>query len=408
MSYLLFVRDNARWITSGFLLFFFSAFGQTYFISLFAGEIRSEYGLSHGSFGWLYMVATLLSAVSLTKLGQIVDQYSARKVTGIVTSALACASVMMAITHHVVALFVTIYLLRLFGQGMMTHTAFTLMGRWFSTERGRAVSTATLGMNTAEALFPVAFVALVRWVDWRNAWWLAAAVLLVAALPLITTLVSVERDTQDAKIPARQARTRDWTRGEVLRDAVFYIVLLATIPPAFIGNTIFFHQVYLIDMRGWSQEAFASSFTFYAAMTVVFVVVSGQLVDRFSALRLFPFYAVPLGLGCVLLGTVEWQWTSFAFMALYGITNGFSLTLLGSLWPEIYGLRHLGSIRAAIVAVLVFASALGPGVAGMLIDLGVDYSDQITALGVYCLLVPILAWGARGQVEKRSARRRIG
>jgi len=41
---------------------FGSSVGQTYFISLFAGEIRTEFNLSHGRFGALYTAATIASA----------------------------------------------------------------------------------------------------------------------------------------------------------------------------------------------------------------------------------------------------------------------------------------------------------------------------------------------------------
>ena len=129
MKFLLFLRDNARWLAGGFLLTFFSSFGQTFFISLSAGNIREEYGLSHGGFGTLYMVATLGSALTLPYLGQIVDRYSVRKVAMFIVPMLALATVSMALSSHIVQLAVTIYLLRLFGQGMMTHTAFTAMGR---------------------------------------------------------------------------------------------------------------------------------------------------------------------------------------------------------------------------------------------------------------------------------------
>jgi sugar phosphate permease len=384
-----FLRDNARWLAGGFLLFFFSAFGQTYFISLSAGDIRREYALSHGEFGSLYMAATLLSALTLTRLGQVVDRSSAQRVALLVVPMLALAAASMALSRHVVPLFVTLYLLRLFGQGMMSHTAFTVMGRWFSAQRGRAVSIATLGMNTGEALFPPVFVALAAAIGWRNTWWLAAGALLLIALPVIAALVAVERAPRASEPMARSSEARDWTRAEALRDPVFYLVILAMMPPAFIGNTIFFHQVYLVELRGWSLEVFVSSFTLYASMTIVFALLSGYLVDRFSALALLPFYLLPLGLACVLLGSVDAQWIAFAFMALYGLSNGFSLTLFGSLWPEIYGLKHLGSIRAVIVAILVFASAMGPGVSGFLIDHGASYPAQIIAMGIYCLVISI-------------------
>ncbi len=402
MPFLSFVRDNARWLAGGFLLFLFSAFGQTYFISLSAGEIRKEYGLSSGTFGTLYMAATLLSALTLTQLGPIVDRYSARKVVLIIIPMLAAAAGLMAWSRHLLLLFGAIYLLRLFGQGMMTHTAFTIMGRWFSAERGRAVSLATLGMNTGEAMFPLLYVALAGLAGWRTTWGLVAGVLLLGALPLVTSLIAAERAAHASETPSRVSKVRDWTRGEVLRDPLFYVVLLAMVPPAFIGNTIFFHQVYLVDLRGWSLETFASSFPLYAAMTIVFVLASGHLVDRFTALRLLPFYLLPLGLGCILLGLVEQSWIAFTFMALYGISNGFSLTLFGSFWPELYGLQHLGAIRAVIVAILVFASAMGPGLTGSLIDLGVSYPAQIMVLGVYCLVISVVVGQLRNRISARA------
>nr|MBA3448750.1 MFS transporter [Pseudaminobacter sp.] len=168
MTFPAFIRDNARWLAGGFLLTFFSSFGQTFFISLSAGSIRQEYGLSHGGFGMLYMLATLASALTLPRLGQVVGRYSARNVTLCIVPMLALAAVSMAISTHIVLLALTIYLLRLFGQGMLTHTSFTATGRWFSAQRGRAMSVITLGHNSGEAVFPLIFVAISVTVGWRN------------------------------------------------------------------------------------------------------------------------------------------------------------------------------------------------------------------------------------------------
>lgn len=390
MQFFVFLRDNARWLGGGFLLFFFSSFGQTFLISLSAGDIRREYALSHGGFGSLYMAATLASALTLPRLGHLADHYSAKKLALLVLPMLALAAAVMALSRHLVTLFMAIYLLRLLGQGMMSHLAFTTMARWFSAQRGRAISLGTLGLNTGEAVLPLVFVALAASLGWRNTWWLAAGALLLLAAPLIAALVSVERAAQASDPVARVATARDWSRAEVLRDPLFYAVMLAMVPPAFIGNTIFFHQVYLVELRGWSLTAFASSFTLYALMTIAFTLISGQLIDRVGGLRLLPFYLLPLGLALLLLGSVQAAWSMFAFMALYGVSNGFSLSLYGSLWPELYGIRHLGAIRAVILSLLVFASATGPGLAGLLIDAGVSYPALIVTLGAYCLAISLV------------------
>jgi MFS family permease len=402
MPSLVFLRDNARWLAGGFLLTFFSSFGQTFFISLSAGDVRREYGLSHGDFGLIYMVATLGSALTLPKLGQIVDRHSAQKVALVTMPMLALAAVMMSFSSSVVVLVLSIYMLRLFGQGMMTHNAMTAMARWFSAQRGRAVSVTTLGHNAGEAVFPLLFVLVAGLVGWRNSWLLAAAVLMLFALPVIFGLIAVERAPRASDPVSTKPVARDWTRAEVLGDPLFYLLLMGVMAPGFIGTTIFFHQVYLVELRGWSLELFAGSFTFMAAMTITFALIAGQLVDRVSAVSLLPTFLVPLGLSCLALGLLEAQWSVFVFMALLGLSYGFSSTLFGALWPEIYGLKHLGSIRAVMVAILVFATAMGPGLTGYLIDLGIALPAQIVVMGLYCLAMVAVMSVVTRRLRQRS------
>lgn len=396
MPIIRFLFDNARWIVAGFLLTFFSAFGQTYFISLSAGAVRDEFGLSHGGFGTLYMVATLASALTLPWLGRIVDWYSTRKVVFIVVPALAAACAAMTINHSLVALAVIIYLLRLFGQGMMTQTAFTATARWFVGSRGRAISLVTLGHNVGEAIFPLLFVVAAGVVGWRGTWAMAAGLLIVFALPVAGSLIRGERQPRAGDKPESRRVSRDWTRGEVLRDPLFHIILAGVLAPGFIGTTIFFHQIYLVELRGWSLESFAASFALMSLLTITFALVSGHLVDRFSAVSLLPGFLVPLSLACLVLGLFDGQWSAFAFMALLGMSYGISSTLFGALWPELYGLEHLGSIRSIVVAFMVFATAMGPGITGYLIDIGVSYPVQIVAMGFYCIVASaVLFWASR-------------
>ncbi len=402
MSILHFLRDNARWLAGGFLLTFFSTVGQTTFISLSAGHIRSEYGLTHGQFGMIYMLGTLASALSLPRIGPVVDRYSPRTVALFVIPILACAAALMAVSTHVALLLVGIYFLRLFGQGMMVHTAYTAVARWFAAQRGRALSLVIIGHNAGDALFPPAFVALAAIAGWRGVWWIAAAALVAAALPAVVSLIAVDRSPRSSDPPPRIVDARDWTRAEVIRDPVFYMALLGVAAPSFIVTTIFFNQVYLVELRGWSLGVFASTFAVMAVINTCFTLVSGQLIDRFSGLALLPFVLLPLALACFVLGGVEAQWSAFVFMGLIGVSNGLSTTLFGAVWPEIYGLKHLGAIRSLIVAASVLGSAGGPGLSGWLIDLDVSYPAQIVGMGVYCLAASLILWRASVMARSRK------
>lgn len=403
MSFFIFLRDNMRWLAGGFLLTFFSSFGQTFFISLSSGHIRSEYGLSNGQFGALYMVATLASAVTITRLGKIVDYMSVVRVVVLTIPFLALSALAMGLSTSIVVLGVTLYGLRLFGQGMMTHNALTAMGRWYAVQRGRAVAMTVLGQQAGGAIFPILFVTLSLALGWRSTWLMSAAFLMIVGLPLIYALMRVERMPRAGDGIERRRAVRDWTRAEVLRDPLFWLTLCGVLAPGFIGTTIFFHQVYLVNLRGWSMPVFAGSFAVMAAFEFVFALISGALIDRFTAVAILPSFLVPLAAGCMVLGLVDAQWGIFLFMAILGISWGFSSTLFGAVWPEMYGTKHLGSVRSIIMALMVFSTAIGPGLTGYLIDAGVSYPGQIITMGVYCILASFMMVAVSRRVRLRNA-----
>ncbi|MEX6508540.1 MFS transporter [Jiella sp. M17.18] len=385
MEFFAFIGRNVRWLAGGFLLCFFSSFGQTFYISLSNGDIRHEYGLSNGQFGLIYMAGTLASAATLPTLGWLLDRYPAWRVASVTIVCLAAATLAMAFSTSLPFLFVSIYLLRLFGQGMMTEISMTTTGRWFAANRGRAMAITTLGLHAGTGLLPLVFVFVSAALGWRGTWIAGATVLGVVALPAIVWSTFRERDPQ-SEVKGRPApAVRDWTLREVLRSPVFWLINASVLAPPFIGTTIFFHQVYLTHLRGWSIEVFASGFAVMSATTVVFSLLCGSLIDRFTAVRILPFFLIPMAISCLVAGTFTAEASIFVFMTFLGISNGLSSTLLGALWPELYGVKHLGQVRSVIVALMVLSSAIGPGVTGVLIDWNVSYPLQIEAMGLYCV-----------------------
>src|SRR5690606_16632841 len=132
-------------------------------------------------------------------------------------------------------------------------------------------------------------------------------------------------------------------------------------------------------------------------------LLAGQLIDRFSAVSLLPLFLVPLALACLAAAFLTAPWAIFVFMGLMGVSYGVSSTLEGALWPEIYGTKHLGAVRSVAVAAMVFASALGPGLTGYLIDAGVDYSHQLATMGAYSLAAAALMWFVSRRLRHRSS-----
>ncbi|HHS94245.1 MAG TPA: MFS transporter [Rhodobacterales bacterium] len=391
MGFLVFLRSNAAWLAAGFLLTFTSSFGQTFFISLFAGQIRAEFGLSNGQWGGLYTLATTASALAMIWAGVLTDRYRVRSLGPIVFAALALAAFGMALAPSVWMLGIVVFALRLTGQGMANQLALVAMARWFVATRGKAFAIARLGYSFGEALLPMIFVALLSLYHWRLLWVVAALVVL-AAVPVLFALLKQERVPSEMSADHHSAGLggRHWTRREVLRHRLFWFAVPLLIgPPAFV-TSLFFHQVHLAEVKGWPLLQYVSLFPLYSGLGLIVMLLSGQVVDKLGTARLIPWLLLPMAGGFYLMGQAETLTGAGLAFALLALTSGANGTVPSAFWAEFYGTRHIGSIKALASALMVFGSAIGPGLTGLLIDLGVPLPNQMIGIALYFVLASAL------------------
>ncbi|VAV95839.1 Uncharacterized MFS-type transporter [hydrothermal vent metagenome] len=391
MDYIRFLKNNLRWLMAGALLTLASTFGQTYFIALFGSQIREAFSLTHGGFGFVYMIATLASAVTLVWLGQLADVMRL-KTLGLATIAgLTVAAFSMGFATSWIWLAISLYLLRLFGQGMMSHVAMTAMARWFNSHRGRALSVASLGHAVGEAILPGLAVVALLYVGWRETWLLAAGILALVIAPVFFFLTRKERAI--GKVAGDAENSDDgahWQRRQVLRDWLFYAMLPGTLASSFIVTVVFFHQAYLVETKGWSMAVWGGFYPFFAVAATVVALAVGWAVDRWSARQLLSVYLLPLALAVVIFAYGQNQAAGLAGMIAIGGSVGAAQTLSSAVWAELYGTAHLGSIKALTAAGGVLASAIGPGLTGYLLDIGVSLESIFVAMAVYCVVMSAL------------------
>lgn len=392
MRTLRFIQQNATWLAAGFLLTFSSSFGQTFFISIFAGEFQSEFGLSHGDWGLLYMIGTLASAPVMIWAGALTDVFRVRVLGGLTLVLLALACVMAAAVSAIWILPFVIFFLRFAGQGMASHIAAVAMARWFVAARGRALSIASLGYAIGEALLPIIFVGLLVTMDWRALWLVSAAIALALA-PVIAVLLRQERTPQSIakESEATGINNRHWTRAEVLRLPLFWFILPTLLGPPAFGTAFFFLQVHLAELKDWTHLQLVSLFPIYTGVAVISIVLSGFVIDRFGTRRMMPFYGAFSAFGYLVFAATDNLIIGGVGIALIGITSGLQATIPIAFWAEFFGTRYLGSIKALASAIMVLGSAIGPGLTGALIDLNIGYETQLVWIAGYFLLACGLA-----------------
>ena len=377
------------WIGGGYLSMLATLAGQTVFISLFGGAIRQDFAMSAGQYGLVYTAATLGSAVVLVFLGPLADRYSPRAVGVASIAGLAAACLLMSFSTSVTVLLFALFGLRLCGQGMLSHNSATALTRWFRRFRGRALAISQFGYSTGEAVLPVLVAIGIAAFGWRNVWQLAALLLVVVFIPAIALLFR-ERAEGDARkgdaARADEAPPSPWTRRAVVRDGLFWLVLLGVLANPAIVTLIFFHQANLLETKGWDPLVFAASVPILSITSAVCGMLGGALIDRYGAWRLLPYVLLPLGLANLTLWLGTGEWTIALFFFLTGLSAGVVMGVVSVVWAELYGTAHLGAIRSVATAALVLASAAGPGLAGVLIDMGVSLERQCLYYGVYCVL----------------------
>ncbi len=393
MSFLAFLDRNAPFLAVGVLLTFCSSFGQTFFISIFAGEIRSAFELSHGDWGFLYSVGTTASAALMVWTGILTDTFRVRVLGPAVLACLAASCLLMATVSTWWGLAAAIFALRFCGQGMATLVATVAMARWFVASRGKALSVSRIGVELGSAALPISFVALMGTVDWRTLW-LAAAVIVLVILPMLWPLLSLERTPQSIAKDEQGVGMRNdhWTRGRMLRHPLYWLTIPMLIAPPAFSTAFFFLQVHFAETKGWSHLGLVSTFPVFTASAIVAMFVAGPVIDRIGTARLMPLVILPMALGFAGLAVAGSLPTAAVFVGCLGLTQGLNSTVPQAFWAEFYGTRYLGGIKALAAAVMVLGTAIGPALTGALIDLGIPFEDQLWGITAYFVAAAAIVW----------------
>jgi len=323
MPILVFLRDNAPWLSAGVLLTFLSSFGQTYFIAIFAGEIRETFALSHGEWGGIYMLGTSASAIAMVWAGGLTDQFRVRRLAPVVLMMMSAACLFMALNPVWWLLPLVIFILRFSGQGMLSHLAVVAMARWFVAARGKALSIASLGFAMGEAFLPLIFVSLLVVADWRMLW-VAAGIASVISVPLLMLLLRRERTPQSWAQTSQSLGMGDrhWTRDEALRHFLFWFMVPALLGPSAFNTAFFFHQVHFATIKSIAHVELVAMFPIYTAVGIVAMVLSGWSLDRVGTARLLPFAQLPMVVAFLVFAFAEGPGMILLGFVFLGLTTG--------------------------------------------------------------------------------------
>jgi len=389
-------------IVFGFIFTFFSSFGQSFFLGLFNSSIRETLSITHGQFGSIYASATLLSSFLLIWVGKKIDDINIFRFAFYVTLLLSFSCFFFSKISSIAFLFIAVFLMRFSGQGLMSHTASTTITRYFTTSRGKALSIGWFGLSTAEFILPVLIVYLLTITIWQNIW-IYISILILLFLPLASFFLIKNLDFNSREYNDQndfeKKEIKQWKRTEVIKDYRFYIVCLNMLAMPWIATGVFVYQSYITESKEWGSFVIAQSFMAYSILSVLTLLISGFLIDKFTSRKLLIFMNLPLLFSMLVLIYIDIYISAFIFLGLIGISNGFANVLGSSTWAEIYGVKYIGSIKALTTALMVFSTAFGTALYGFLIDKGFDIEQIAIISAIYIFISLILLFFTRKKLN---------
>ncbi len=398
----MFKNLSLKVIVFGFIFTFFSSFGQSFFLGIFNTSIRETLSITHGQFGSIYASATLCSSLLLIWVGKKIDDINIFRFAIYVTLLLSFSCFFFSKISSIVFLFIAIFLMRFSGQGMMSHTATTTVSRYFTKSRGRALSICWFGLSSAEFILPVLMVFLLSLTTWQNIWSVIALLILIflpiASFFLVRTVKLDTRERTDGE-EFKEENIKQWKRIEVIKDYKFYIVSMNMLAMPWIATGVFVYQSFITESKNWGPFVIAQSFMSYSVFSVITLLISGFLIDKFTSRKLLIFMNIPLFLSTFVIIYFDAQFTAFIFLGLIGISNGLANVLGSSTWAEVYGVKHIGSIKALTTALMVFSTAFGTALFGILIDIGFSIEKIAIISALYIIISLILLFLVRKKLN---------
>jgi MFS family permease len=384
LQFLKFIKQNLKPLSYGWLLTFLSSFGQTYLISLYVVHLVNDFSISEGHFGAIYAGCTVISSIIMLSIGHTVDHISVKKVTFFTVLTLASCCILLGFSYHLGFVFLALVGMRLCGQGMLSHISFTILSKYFDKDRGKAISFSTLGFSIGEAILPLLIVSVISFYDWRVAMIGSGILLLIYLIRLKFTNLSHFNSQLNRFKPSSKSLYKDFI--EIVKDKRFLVIMPTSIVISFTVTAVIFYQYVFVEQRDWSATLYAGFFTVYAITRLLFSLFGGVWVDKYTAKVIFRFYLIPIIFGLLAFAFINSIIGALIFLVMMGVTVGMSGTIKTAVLAEVYGVKKLGTIRSLFTMFMVFSTALGPLLVGMMIDYGLSITVIMSSLAGLVLL----------------------
>lgn len=439
-------------LAAGFFALFVSVGARNGF-GVFVVPMEEDLSWTRSEISFAIAIGVLVNGLSQPFLGRIYDRYGARIVISLSLLTLGLATMLLALTGDFGADFAIgfnvgslinirltaslLFLIAIYGfimstasSGVSLVTVHAVLAKWFYRRRGIALSVSTAAMSAGGLVLTPFAAVLISWQDWRAAWLVLGALVLVLALPLMAffmrdkpedvgetpdgdraapvanTTAAAQRTGLQRTAPLESESWRDSFKTPPIwqLSGAYFVCGVTTL-------IISTHYVPFAIEMGITPTTAAFAFGFMQGLNVVGVLVVGVLADRFSRKNLlgtiyfirFFAYATLVAPGVLnVLGdafgfglSVPPSIGIWCFAALAGMSWIATPPLTSSLTADIYGVRNLGTLGGFTTFAHQIGGSASVLLAGILRDLTGAYFIPFGLAGLTLLGATLASWSVK-------------
>lgn len=348
--------------------------GRTQGLGLITEPLLADLGIDRVSYAELNFWATIIGSAFAIGVGRFIDRLGSRLVLTVVALALGIVVCAMSRVAAMTDLSLWITLTRGLGQSALSVISLAMIGQWFARRIDSAMAIYSVVMSIGFMIaFPVVGALIQTW-GWRTAWLIIGIGLLAGLAPIAWLLVRQGPEQMglvmdgERKAPAPEAAVyvgpsaalTGHTWREALGTAAFWLFAIGAALYGLVASGIGLFNESILAERGFDATVYYQTLIVTAMTALLGNFLGGWLATRMALPRLLAASLFILAAGLVVLPWVTAIWQVMAWATAMGLGGGLVMVLFFSVWPRVYGRRHLGRIQGAAQALTVLASALGP------------------------------------------------
>jgi MFS family permease len=360
--------------------------GRTQGLGLVTEPLLADLNIGRFDYAQLNLWATLIGAGGAIGIGRFLDRFGGRAVLTVVAAALGITVVLMSRVTTFAQLAVAVTLTRALGQSALSVVSIAMVGQWFvrRIDMAMAVYSVVLSIGFMIA-FPVVG-SLVQSRGWRAAWFAVGAGILAALVPLALLFVrrnpEPEPGTRNQEPGTPNSDPAGFTVGEALRTAAFWVFAVGAALYGLVASGIGLFNESILAERGFGPNIYYQTLVVTAMTGLAGNFIGGWLARFIPLNRLMAISLSVLAAGLLALPHLRTIAMAMTWAVMMGLGGGLVMVLFFSVWPRVYGRRHLGRIQGVAQAMTVLASAVGPLLLAACVEMTGSYAAMFYMLSV--------------------------